>query len=53
VKPVNPRRQGSHGFKSLQIIYKHPGISVQVFVEAGGRLKDLNWDLKYGNAELR
>lgn len=46
---ANPRRKGSHGFKSLQIVIDNPGISTEEFVAKGGRLNDLRWDLKAGN----
>lgn len=40
----NPRRPGSHGYRSLQIIIDNPGISTEDFVKSGGRLVDLAWD---------
>jgi hypothetical protein len=46
---VNPRRKGSAGFKSLQIIIDNPGILTEDYVKAGGRLNDLRWDLAHGN----
>jgi hypothetical protein len=46
---INPRRAGSAGFKSLQIIIDTPGILTEDFVKAGGRLNDLRWDLAHGN----
>lgn len=48
----NPRRKGSHGWKSFQILLGKPeGISVEAFVAAGGRMKDLAWDIQYKHAE--
>jgi hypothetical protein len=49
----NPRRKGSHGFKSFQIIASaRKPVSVETFVEKGGRLRDLHWDINAGNAKL-
>lgn len=48
-KEANVRREGSHGHKSLQIIIDNPGITTEAFVEAGGRLVDLKWDIAHGN----
>jgi hypothetical protein len=45
----NPRRQNSHGYRSLQIIIDQPGITTEDFLAAGGRLNDLRWDLKHGH----
>lgn len=45
-KEENPRREGSHGYKSIQIIIDNPGITTEAFIEAGGRLVDLKWDIK-------
>ena len=46
----NPRREGSCGHKSLQIIIDNPGILVEDFIRLGGRSNDLRWDLGHGNA---
>lgn len=46
---VNPRRAGSHGYRSLQIIIDHPGITTEEYIAKGGRLNDLRWDLAHGN----
>lgn len=45
----NQRREGSHGHKSLQIVIDNPGITTEAFIEAGGRLVDLKWDIDKGN----
>lgn len=46
----NPRRAGTGGFKSMQILIDANGpISYEDFLEAGGRRIDLAWDLKYDN----
>lgn len=49
----NPRRAGSHGFASMAIILKSPGITYEAFIKAGGRRNDLTWDINAGNAEAR
>lgn len=51
----NPRRAGSHGFRSLQIIIDAGdfGIKTEDYVKAGGRMNDLHWDVDHGNVEVR
>ena len=49
----NPRRKGSHGFKSFQIIAgARKPVQIEMFVKKGGRLRDLHWDINAGNAKL-
>jgi hypothetical protein len=48
----NPRRAGSHGHRSLQIIIDNPGLTVDDYREKGGRLNDLRWDIEHGNCSL-
>lgn len=45
--PVNPRRVGTHGHKSMAIIIKagKAGITTEDFIKAGGRMNDLHWDV--------
>jgi hypothetical protein len=44
----NPRRAGTGGFKSMQILIDANGpISFEDFLEAGGRRVDFAWDLEY------
>lgn len=45
----NPRRNGSAGKRSLQIIIDHPGITTEDYLAKGGRLNDLRWDLAHGS----
>jgi hypothetical protein len=47
----NPRRNGSHGYKSLQLIINHPGLTTETYLQKGGRLNDLRWDVKHGNVK--
>mgnify|MGYP003146781951 CR=1 FL=1 len=42
----NPRRKGSHGFTSYQIILENPGLTYEKFIELGGRRQDLAWDVE-------
>lgn len=49
----NPRREGSHGHKSLQIIIDNKGITFDDFVKKGGRPKDLYWDINKGSVEVK
>jgi hypothetical protein len=44
----NPRREGSHGHRSLQIIIDSPGITVEEYIAKGGRPRDLRWDIAKG-----
>jgi hypothetical protein len=45
----NPRRKTSAGYRSLQIIIDHPGITSEDYVTRGGRLNDLRWDVDHGH----
>ena len=45
----NPRREGSWGQKSLQIILNNPGLTLEEFLILGGRTNDLRWDIQHGN----
>lgn len=50
----NPRREGTYGHKSMQIIIDagDAGITYEAFIAAGGRSNDLNWDVEHNNAVL-
>ncbi len=50
---TNPRREGSHGFKSMSIILAKPGISYEDYLAAGGRNSDIRYDIAHGHAEAR
>ncbi len=41
----NPRKEGSHGWKSFNIITD--GMTYEDYRSSGGRTKDLNWDVKH------
>lgn len=45
VKDENHRREGTGGHKTMSIILKHPGISVEDCIAKGGRMVDIRWDL--------
>jgi hypothetical protein len=49
----NPRRPGSFGHFSMQIILDEPGISYEEYIKKGGRSNDLNWDIDHGFTEAR
>lgn len=53
VKKANPRRKPSLGYVSLEIIRKAPGIAYPDFIAAGGRAKDVKWDIEHGYAVAR
>lgn len=46
----NPRRKGTFGYKSFDKIKN--GMTVEQFVEKGGRLRDLHWDLERKHVKL-
>jgi hypothetical protein len=46
---LNTRRAGTHGHKSLQIILDKGSVTVEKYLELGGRLNDLRWDMNKGN----
>lgn len=50
--PINPRRSGSWGYRSLAIIIGQPGITYEEFLAAGGRRVDLAWDVKHGSVRV-
>ncbi len=44
----NPRRAGSHGERSLQIIIDNPGITYEEAIASGARAVDIRWDFEKG-----
>lgn len=50
-KSTNPRREGTHGFRSWEAI--KDGMSYDEFIEAGGRNRDLMHDVNLGRIELK
>lgn len=46
----NPRREGTHGYKSYEVI--RDGMKFETFITNGGRLKDLAWDISYGRIKM-
>jgi deoxyribonuclease (pyrimidine dimer) len=47
----NPRRPGTRGRESLQIIMENPGISTEMYMNLGGRHQDLKWDIEHDYVE--
>lgn len=47
----NPRKKGTEGYKSWDIMTN--GMKVGTFLEKGGRIQDLKWDLERKRVELR
>ena len=47
----NPRRPGTKGRTSLQIIMDAPGISTEMYMNLGGRHQDLKWDIEHDYVE--
>lgn len=50
-KKTNPRREGTHGYKSWEAI--KDGMTYEAFIEAGGRNRDLMHDVNQGRLELK
>ena len=52
---INPRRPGSHGWRSMSIIIERgsEGISYEDFIQDGGRAVDLRWDIEHGNVVVK
>jgi hypothetical protein len=50
----NPRREKTFGFKSMAIwlLKNRRPMTVETFVEKGGRLRDLHWDLEAKHVKL-
>lgn len=46
----NPRREGTFGYHSFSLIKN--GITIEKFVQKGGRMKDLRWDLEHGYVKV-
>ncbi len=47
---ANPRREGTHGYKSMEIIINAKnGVTYEEFIRQGGRRQDLAWDLAHSN----
>lgn len=40
------RKEGTKGYATVDLILKNPGITVEQLEELGGRVADVNWDLK-------
>ena len=48
----NPRKKGTFGYHSMEIILRKPdGIRYDEFLQQGGRHRDLVWDKKKGHVE--
>lgn len=54
LRDTNPRRAGTHGFRSFEIIRGKPdGVPYAEYIEAGGRPNDLRWDIDRKWAEVK
>jgi hypothetical protein len=47
----NPRREGTCGHKSFGLITK--GMTYEAYIEAGGRARDLAWDIAHNYVEAK
>jgi len=53
LKDENPRREGTGGFKSMQILIDADGpMAYEDFISAGGRKVDFMWDLERDRVEI-
>ena len=53
LKKENPRRKGSHGWESYNIILNNKGpMLFEDYQAAGGRNRDLQWDIDHGNSSV-
>lgn len=50
---ANPRREGTHGWKSMEVVRKKPGINFEEYLKAGGRLVDLKGSLDKKEVEAK
>lgn len=48
----NPRRAGTHGHASFDLIPAKGGISYEDYIAQGGRNNDLRYDIEHGFAQL-
>jgi hypothetical protein len=46
---ANPRKIGTIGWRSMQIIIQRPEIILEAYLAMGGRMNDLRWDLERGH----
>lgn len=46
----NPRREGTFGYKSWEVM--RDGMTFEDYIAAGGRRKDLAWDISYGRVKM-
>jgi len=49
----NPRRAGTLGYHSMEIILKNPSRNYEFYIKQGGRSNDLAWDIKKGNVVVK
>ena len=48
----NPRRPDTFGHISMAIVLNRPGITIGDYLKAGGRMKDLNWDILHESVKI-
>lgn len=48
----NPRKKGTHGWRSMQIIINQPEVVLEAYLAMGGRMNDLRWDLERGHVQV-
>jgi hypothetical protein len=49
----NPRREGTWGWKSFEILIRHGAdMPYEAYIKSGGRLNDLKWDIDRNRVEV-
>lgn len=49
----NPRKPGTSGYESLDLVLKQPGILYEIFRRAGGKKRDLIWDFQHERVKFQ
>ena len=49
----NPRREGTHGHRSMEVVKNKPGITFEDYISGGGRRVDLKGSIELKQVELK
>jgi hypothetical protein len=49
---ANPRREGTAGHARLAPLFANPGMTVQQYLDQGGKMNDIHWELEHKRIEL-
>jgi len=53
VSKDNPRREGTHGHRSMEVVRNKPGITYEDYISGGGRRVDLKGSIELKQVELK